>query len=346
MSRTRATLLAEMRERFQRAGIDAASAAAEAELILLHALSMSRAEFWCEPGAPLTPAELERAEALAVRRERRVPIQQILGSVGFHDVTLFVEPGVFVPRPETESLVEAVLERLRGIGAPAATGAAAAAPASGRLLDLGTGTGAIAVALLHALPGWTGVAVDRSPAARTLAARNAEANGVGARLTVVAGDCFAPVPAGGAAGAALPADLLPTGLPPGPYDLVVSNPPYIPTGEIARLMPEVRDHDPREALDGGAEGLDAYRAIARLLPGLLRDGGLLALEFGDDQADALLGLPEWEGMMGPRLEAPLVRHDLAGRQRVVVATWRGGGHEAANRNRHRAGREDRAQADG
>jgi len=343
LSRTRATLLADLRERFQRAGIDAASAAAEAELLLLHALSMSRAEFWCEPGAVVTPAELERVEALASRRERHVPIQQILGSVGFHDVTLFVEPGVFVPRPETESLVEAVLDRLRGAGAPGiagSAGVAGAGPASGRLLDLGTGSGAIAVALLHALPGWTGVAVDRSPAARALAKRNAVASGVGDRLLVVAGDCFAIAPAGGGAAPAL-ADL-----PRGPYDLVVSNPPYIPTGEIARLMPEVRDHDPREALDGGVDGLDAYRAIARFLPGLLRDGGLLALEFGDDQADALLGLPEWEGMMGPRLEAPRVRPDLAGRQRVVVATWRGGGHEAGNRKRHRAEREDRNQVDG
>ena len=328
MNPTRATRLADLRERFQRAGIDPANAAAEAELLLLHALSMTRAAFWCEPGAPLTPGELERVEALAARRERRVPVQQILGSVGFHDVTLFVEPGVFVPRPETESLVEAVLERLRTAGV-----AHEAAPSPGRLLDLGAGTGAIAVALLHALPGWTGVAVDRSPAARALTVRNAAANGVGDRLQVVAGDVFAPAP-----------DL--ADLPPGPYDLVVSNPPYIPTGEIARLMPEVRDHDPREALDGGADGLDAYRAIARLLPGLLRSGGLLALEFGDDQADGLLGLPEWEGMMGLRLETPRVRRDLAGRQRVVVATWRGGGHEAANRNRHRDERKDRTQADG
>lgn len=331
MNPTRATRLAELRERFQRAGIDPANAAAEAELLLLHALSMTRAVFWCEPGAPLTPAELERVEALAARRERRVPVQQILGSVGFHDVTLFVEPGVFVPRPETETLVEAVLERLRG---SAATGPAATGPVSeGRLLDLGAGTGAIAVALLHALPGWTGVAVDCSPEARALIVRNAALNGVGERLRIVAGDVFAPAP-----------DL--AGLPPGPYDLVVSNPPYIPTGEIARLMPEVRDHDPREALDGGADGLDAYRAIARLLPGLLRAGGLLALEFGDGQADGLLGLPEWEGMMEPRLELTQVCQDLTGRQRVVVATWRGGGHEAANRNRHRDERKDRTQADG
>jgi release factor glutamine methyltransferase len=320
---TRATRLAELRERLERAGIDPANAAAEAELLLLHALSTTRAAFWCEPGAPLTPAEVERVEALAARRERRVPVQQILGSVGFHDVTLFVEPGVFVPRPETETLVEAVLERLRGPSPGAA----------GRLLDLGSGTGAIAVALLHALPGWTGVALDRSPAARALTARNATANGVGDRLRVVAGDAFAPEP-----------DL--AALPPGPYDLLVSNPPYIPSGDIARLMPEVRDHDPREALDGGVDGLDAYRAIARLLPGFLRPGGLLALEFGDDQADGLLGLPEWEGMMGSRMETPLVRRDLAGRQRVVVATWRGGGHEAANRNRHRDERKDRTEADG
>lgn len=103
-----------------------------------------------------------------------------------------------------------------------------------------------------------------------------------------------------------------------PYDLLVSNPPYIPSGALAGLMPEVRDHDPREALDGGPDGLDAYRAIARLLPALLRREGLLALEIGDDQADAILGI------MGSGLEAPRVRRDLADRPRVILGTWRGG----------------------
>jgi len=328
VSRTRASALAEIRERLQRAGIDAA--AAEAELLLLHGLALSRADFWSAPGTMLTHAEDAQIESLATSREGHVPLQLLVGSVGFHDVTLGVLPGVFIPRPETETLVEVVLERLRAAGAPAS------APASGTLLDLGTGAGAIAVALLHALPGWTGVAIDRAPAAVALAAENAERCGVGGRLQVMAGDFMA------GRGAPPPAWALPAT----PYDLVVSNPPYIPSAAISGLMPEVRDYDPREALDGGPDGLDAYRAIARLLPQILREGGLLALEMGDDQADALLGLPEWGGMMEARLEKPQVRLDLAGRQRVVVATWRGGGHEAGNAHRDRAGRSDRDQVDG
>jgi release factor glutamine methyltransferase len=332
VSRTRATALADLRERFQRAGIDAASAAAEAELLLLHVLDLSRADFWCAPGASLSPAEGDRLEALAVRREARVPLQHLIGSVGFHEVTLETAPGVFIPRPETETLVEAVVATLASRAPAGGTG-----PARGRLLDLGTGSGAIAVALLHALPGWSGVAVDRAPAALALAARNAQRNGLGERLRVEAGD-FMAVDLGGAPRWAAPPDA--------PYDLVVSNPPYIPTGDLPGLMPEVRDHDPPEALDGGPDGLDAYRAIARLLPQILRDGGVLALEFGAEEADGLLGLPEWGGIMGRRLVTPRVRLDLAGRQRVVVATWRGGGNEAGDEHRDRAGRSDRNQDDG
>jgi len=344
MNRTRATALAEIRERLERAGIDARSAAAEAEFILLDALAISRADFWCEPGASLTPAQMARAESLAASREQRIPLQQLLGSVGFHNVVLHVEADVFIPRPETETLVETVLEELRE-GSSASGGSPGAPPstASGRFLDLGTGTGAIAVALLHALPGWTGVAVDRSPASIALAARNAEWNGVSDRLEVRPFDFHAP---GAAATLLAGPDAAPGDAPLAPFDLVVSNPPYIPTAEIRTLMPEVRNHDPRVALDGGPDGFDAYRAIGRLLPQILRDGGLLGLEMGADQADALLGLPEWGGMMMARLERPRVRPDLAGRQRVVVATWRGGAHEGGKPNRDRAGRADRDQVDG
>ncbi len=300
---TRAAVLAALRDRLERAGIE--SAASEAETLLLHALGISRTEFWCEPAAALTAAKLATLESLAARRERREPLQQLIGTVGFHDVTLEMAPGVFIPRPETETLVASVLEAL----GPAAT-------AGGRLLDLGSGSGAVSVALLAALPRWTGVAIDRSPAALALTARNAVRNGLGSRFQALAGDFLAPATGGSAAATPTPA---PAWISTSPsYNLVVSNPPYIPTGALAGLMPEVRDHDPRAALDGGPDGLDAYRAIARLLPTLLRPEGLLALEIGDDQADAILGI------MGPGLEAPRVRHDLAGRPRVVLGTWRGG----------------------
>lgn len=301
---TRTGALAALRDRLERAGI--AAAPSEAETLLLHALGISRTAFWCEPGAALTAAEAEALESLAARRERREPLQHLIGTVGFHDVTLETPPGVFIPRPETESLVASALEAL-------GPGAAARA---GRLLDLGSGSGAVSVALLAALPRWTGVAIDRSAAALALTARNAAGNGLGARLQVLDGDFVAAAAATTAgAGSATAATAW---LAAGPYDLVVSNPPYIPSGALAGLMPEVRDHDPREALDGGPDGLDAYRAIARLLPLLLRPEGLLALEIGDDQADRILSI------MGSRLEAPRVRPDLAGRPRIVLGVWRGG----------------------
>ncbi|HET7904932.1 MAG TPA: peptide chain release factor N(5)-glutamine methyltransferase [Candidatus Eisenbacteria bacterium] len=295
---TRTAALAALRGRFERAGI--VTAASEAEAILLHGLGLSRAAFWCEPDAAVHPEEARALDALATRRERHVPLQHLIGEVDFHDVTLDVEPGVFVPRPETETLVEAALEAV----------AAAGIPETGRLLDLGTGTGAVAVAMLHGLPRWTGVALDRSAAAVTLATRNAARNGLAARLRVEAGDFAAP-PAPAADGlAGRWAD--------GPYHLVISNPPYVPTRDCDGLMPEVRDHDPRGALDGGLDGLDAYPAIFRLLPRLLAIGGVLALEIGEDQADAILALS------GPGLESPRIVADLAGRPRVFVGIWRGG----------------------
>lgn len=294
---TRAAALAALRDRLERAGI--ATAASEAETLLLHVLGLSRAAYWCEPSAALSPGEANALELLAGRRERRVPLQQLIGSVGFHQVILGVEPGVFIPRPETETLIDAVLETLGPTGAAA----------GGRLLDLGAGTGAVSVALLAALPEWTGVAVERSPSALALSTRNAARNGLGSRFQARAGDFVAAAAAAATATAGWNAL---------PYDLLVSNPPYIPSGAVAGLMPEVRDHDPREALDGGPDGLDAYRAIARLLPTLLRPEGLLALEIGEDQADAI------SSIMGPGLEAPRVRCDLAGRPRVIFGTWRGG----------------------
>ena len=287
---TRAGALDALRSRFERAGI--ATAAAEAEALLLHGLGLSRAGLWCEPGAAIAPEEARALESLATRRERRVPLQHLIGEVDFHEVTLDVEPGIFIPRPETESLVEAALDALGATDAPAA----------GRLLDLGTGTGAIAIAMLQSLPRWTADAVDRSQAATALAVRNAARNGCAPRLRAITADFSTD--------SGVPAE--------GPYDLVISNPPYIATDALAGLMPEVRDFDPREALDGGPDGLSAYRAIAQRLPRILRIGGVLALEIGEDQADDL------RGILGPGLEALRVRNDLAGRPRIVVGTWRGG----------------------
>lgn len=280
---TRAESLAALTRRFERAGID--SPEHDAEAILLRALHVSRADLWSEPHLRLTDEETEDLAALAERRSAREPLQLLLGTTPFCSATLDLERGVFLPRPETEGLVEAVLRVLHAD--------------RGRLLELGTGTGAIAIALLHALPEWTGTAVDRCPQAVRLARKNAARNGIAGRLNVVEGDfrdsgaLRVPV-----------------------HDLVVSNPPYIRSGDIPGLMPEVREHDPIEALDGGPDGLDALRDLTHGIPLWLRPGGLLALEIGADQADTS------QELMRPHLEEMRVLPDLAGRPRVLLGTRR------------------------
>lgn len=282
---TRAEALAALVRRFERAGID--SPEQDAEALLLRALHASRADLWSEPGTPLSAEEAEELTALAERRSAREPLQLLLGTTPFCSATLDLEPGVFLPRPETEGLVEATLRALHAD--------------RGRLLELGTGTGAIAIAILHALPEWAGDAVDRSPQAVRLARKNAARNGLSGRLHVLEGSFRDPL--------TMP-------LPSREYDLVVSNPPYIRSGDIPGLMPEVRDHDPIEALDGGPDGLDALRDLARGLPLWLKPGGLLALEIGADQAD------DSQDLMRPHLEQMRVLPDLAGRPRILMGMRR------------------------
>jgi release factor glutamine methyltransferase len=293
-------------DRLARAGVP--SPEHDAETLLLHALGLTRGTLWLAPEVVLSPEELDRLERLARQREGRVPLQLLLGLIPFHGVTLEVRAGVFIPRPETETLVEAALTALdAGHGAAASSAARAlssaggAAPPAGRFLDLGTGTGAVALALLAALPGWGGIAVDRSPAALELAARNAQRNGLAGRLTLVHADFTEPA-------------FAPPG---GPVDLLLSNPPYVPRGAIGSLEPEVRDHDPPEALDGGVDGLDALRHLARGIGLWVRPGGLVVLEIGADQADPAMG------MFGPHLSGIRVTTDLAGRPRVLTGWTRG-----------------------
>lgn len=301
--RTRVESLARLRDRLSRAGIEAAEL--EAEWLLLHVLGIGRAAYWSDPTALLAPDEEAALEALAARREQRVPLQLLLGDVPFHGVTLSVTPGVFLPRPETELLVETVLAAIAAEGPSAPPEMSAPTAASrGALLDWGTGSGAIALSLLKALPGWTAVGADRSRPALALAERNAERNGVADRFRAVEADFAAP------GGRSLPGQ---------PFDVVVSNPPYVRRGDLPGLMPEVRDHDPREALDGGDDGLDAHRHLARGLDRWLRIGGLLALEIGADQADDVLGL------FAALIQDTRVLPDRAGLPRIVIGTMRGGG---------------------
>jgi release factor glutamine methyltransferase len=287
---TRSEALTRARERLIRAGVDAPER--EAEWLLLHALGIPPVVLWSEPHARIAPDREALFETLIRRREEREPLQLILGEVPFHGVALAVEPGVFLPRPETEELVEVVLDLIHATGT-----------ARGRILDWGTGTGAIAVALAKALPRWAVVAADWSPVARCLAARNAERNGVEARVEVLAGDFNGPDP--------VTSDRV-------LFDLVVSNPPYIRRGDIPGLMPEVRGHDPLEALDGGPDGLDAFRSLARGMHAWLRTGGLLALEIGAEQADNVLGI------LSAPIEDARVLPDRAGHPRYVIGTMRGG----------------------
>ena len=288
----RGVLLAEARETLERSGVPAP--AHDAECLLLHALAVPRARLWSDRDAPVSGEEAARFARLLEARSRRVPLQHLLGEMPFHAAELDVEPGVFIPRPETERLVEVVLEDLG-----AELGECSAA---GTIVDLGTGTGAIPIALLLALPkGWTAAAIDRSEAAITLASRNARRNGVERRLHLEIADFRDPPPSGSAC----------------PADVVVSNPPYVPTGSIPGLMPEVRDHDPAEALDGGPDGLDAFRAVAGGIEGWLKPGGLLALEIGADQADQCMEL------FRPHLTGARIVSDLAGMPRVLTGRRRG-----------------------
>jgi release factor glutamine methyltransferase len=198
---------------------------------------------------------------------------------------LEVRPAVLVPRPETETLVEEALDAIARAGTKME---------KLRLLDIGTGSGALLLALLGELPNAAGIGTDASEAALAVARGNAERNGLAARCAFVACDIAKGVE--------------------GPFDLIVSNPPYIPHGDIATLPPEVRDYDPVLALDGGKDGLDAYRAIAEQVPRLLTPGGLLIVELGDGLEAAVRALFTKAGLtMGP------ARKDLAAIPRALPA---------------------------
>lgn len=251
----------------------------DAELLLAHALGRSRIELYTDLDRPLNEDELAQYRELVARRSRHEPVAYILGEWGFRRLTLRVDRRALIPRPETEMVVERCLARLRGLD-------------GAHVLDVGTGSGAIALALVDEHPASRVTAIDVSPDAVALARENA--HGVSA-VTIVEHD-------------------LRTGLPGGPYDLVVSNPPYVAAEELAQLMPDVRDFEPHVALVG--EGVT--QAVATEARGVLRPGGWLVLEVGDGQAGDTAALLERLGYRGA-----LVSPDLAGRERVVEAQWGG-----------------------
>ncbi len=278
-----AEVLATGRARLAAAGI--ASPRLDAELLLAHALGSSRERLLLHAAEDLDRRAYARFCDVLDRRLQHVPMAHILGVREFFSHPFAVTPDTLVPRPDSETLVEAALERLPDHVAHV------------RLLDLGTGSGCLLLSLLVALPAAHGVGTDISEKALAVARRNAASLGVADRARFHAGDWFAALPAGTP-----------------PFDLILSNPPYIPSAEIAHLMPEVARHEPRLALDGGPDGRDAYRRILRDAARHLRPGGWLVLEIGADQEDAVVAAIASAGFV----DIATVR-DLAHRPRVVAA---------------------------
>jgi release factor glutamine methyltransferase len=263
-------------EYLERKGVE--SPRLDSELILAQTLGLTRLELYTQHDRPLSESERAAARALVERRGKREPLAYVLGSWGFRRLTLKTDRRALVPRPETEVVVEAALDLLRSLESPA-------------VLDVGTGTGAIALAIADEHPGAHVTAIDRSPEALALAGENAERTGLEISL--------------------LQADLR-DGLPPGPFDLVVSNPPYIDAAELDGLQPEVRDWEPREALlDEGQTASLAGRARDVLAP-----GGWLVLETHGEGAEAVR-----ESCAELGYDPTTIRLDLAGRGRVVEARW-------------------------
>jgi release factor glutamine methyltransferase len=252
----------------------------DAELLLARALELARIDLYMQLDRTLSEAELERARALVARRADREPIQYILGEWGFRRLTLTVDSRALIPRPETEVVVERCLRLLDGTTAP-------------RVLDVGTGSGAIALALADEHPGARVTGIDTSAEALGLAQENTVRTGLG--VTLRRHDLY-------------------TGLPGGPWDLVVSNPPYVLLSQFAELSPEVRDWEPEAALvEAGAT-----ESIARSAPGVLERGGSLVLEVADGTAESVATLLDEVGFHSIR-----VTQDLAGRPRVVEGMTNG-----------------------
>ncbi|UFP96187.1 peptide chain release factor N(5)-glutamine methyltransferase [Gloeobacter morelensis] len=234
-------------------------------------------------GPQALEAHREKLCALWRRRiEEAMPLQYLLGTAHWRDLQLQVNPAVLIPRPETEALVDIAVDFCRSC-------------AGARVVDLGTGSGAIAVAVARALPAVTVWAVDASEAALAVAAANVGRYGLSERVHLLRGDWFAPLPTQ-------------------PFDAVLSNPPYIPSTEIAALMPEVRLHEPLSALDGGADGLDAVRQIIADAARHLRPGGILALEVMVGQAPTVVQLLARDSRYG----CTRTVRDWAGIERIVV----------------------------
>ena len=258
------------------AGVD--NPALDARLLLAHAMGLDQASLLRDRGAA-APDGLWR---VLERRAAREPLAFITGRQGFWTLELEVSRETLIPRADSETLVEVVLRARRAVR---------------RVLDLGTGTGCLLLAVLSEYPGAWGLGIDLAPGAAALAGRNARVAGLGGQAAFMAGDWATAID--------------------GQFDVVLSNPPYIRAGDMAGLMPEVAGFEPRRALDGGADGLDAYRVLIAALPGLLAPDGLAVFEVGAGQAAPVSSLAAAAGF------GTAVRADLGGVDRAVLLGKKG-----------------------
>lgn len=258
----------------------------EASFLLAGVLGMDRTVMLAQSEHALTTDEQARLTAALVRRGAGEPLARILGAKEFWGLNFDLNAATLVPRPDSETLIETALEYFPDKQAPL------------HVLDLGTGSGCLLLSVLHELPQATGLGIDVAPDAVTQAAANADRLGLAARTAFMVADWHE-------------ANFIKQ-LPASPFDLILSNPPYIATPVIRNLQREVRDHDPALALDGGADGLAAYRRLAELLPLLLTLQGIAILEIGYDQGETVLALCRAAGF------TPTLRHDLAGQPRCVI----------------------------
>lgn len=276
--------------RLREAGLEGTDAALEAEVLLRHAAGLTREELLARPTVGMGTSPAAVYADLITRRSLGAPVAYLVGHREFFGIDLVVDHRVMIPRPETERLVEVLVGALRDHPAPV-------------VVDVGTGSGAVAIAVARMLPRARVLATDVSPGALVVAQINAARCGVARRIAWAAGAGLEPL-------ACLGVDR--------PADAVVSNPPYIPTSEIARLPREVREHEPAVALDGGRDGLCVLREIIAGAARYLAPGGVLALEVAamQDQAATVAALIAAAGGFGP----PGIVRDYAGAERVVVAS--------------------------
>lgn len=258
----------------------------QTELLLAHQLQLPRMKLYLNFERVLLPAELDTLRASVMRRAQREPLQHIIGSTSFCGLEMLVNKHVLIPRPETELLAELAWQFLSTISQPLST-----------CLDFGTGSGCIAIAIAAKCPGARIVAVDISADAIAVAKQNAATHQVSDRIEFRCSDGFTTLNG---------ADK---------FDLIVSNPPYIASDEIATLETEVRDFDPRGALDGGADGLDFYRRLAAEAGAFLKPGGKVMIEFGEGQAAAIS-----EIFAAKHWTVESVHQDYTKRERMLVAS--------------------------